>query len=348
MDNDVEDCFADRLRLLAFLVLAIFFSGVSLSNSPLRSSSSSLAINDLRLSSSESIVAAAAAALVECTPAGLVKRPLANECPDVADVFDDFIEDLLFPLFVNDDESLLFGVTLELDVGVLVVDVNTLEKLAKPFIKLGLLRKGDVRPKFIGYKEGIGKFGFEYKNGNDAEGKPDEPSMLAAVEFKGFLLPLLLLPEVDEFLPDDFALSSVTPVFKLVEAEDAKLFAKDAKSTLPSGPSFLLADWLRLARLEKFEKLNNGLFMPNRLANEDNDGVVDVVVDAGVVQVTVLLVLVVFVEEVAFETAAAAAAAASKNIFIDGSPESMLLLKPKLAKFAKLGLDLPVAFKALT
>lgn len=87
--------------------------------------------------------------------------------------------------------------------------------------------------------------------------------------------------------------------------------------------------------------------MPKRLANEDNDGVVFVVVDAGVVQVAVLFVLVVFVVDDALETAAAAAAAASKNIFIDGSPDSILLLKPKLAKFEKFGLDFPVAFNAL-
>lgn len=125
----------------------------------------------------------------------------------------------------------------------LVVDVNTLEKFAKPFIKLVLLRKGDVRPKFNGYSEGIGKFGFEYRKGKDDEGKPDEPSMLVAVELRGFLLPLLLLPEFDEFLLlDDFILSSFTPAFKLVPAEDAKLFARDAKSTLLGGPSLLLVD----------------------------------------------------------------------------------------------------------
>ena len=60
-----------------------------------------------------------------------------------------------------------------------VVEVNTFEKLAKPFIRLGLLRKGEVRPKLPRlsglYRADIGKLGFEYRNGS-----AEEPSMLAA------------------------------------------------------------------------------------------------------------------------------------------------------------------------
>lgn len=71
--------------------------------------------------------------------------------------------------------------------------------------------------------------------------------------------------------------------------------------------------------------------LPKRLANEDNDGVVVVALELATV--VVLLLVFVDVAEV-FDTAAAAAAAASKNIFIDGKPDSMLLLKPKFANDA--------------
>ena len=144
-------------------------------------------------------------------------------------------------------------------------------------------------------------------------------------------------------------------MLKLEPLNEARLLASVFKS-IDGVPSFLFMDWFKLAKLAKFEKLNNGFVMllrpgrfPKRLANEDSDGVVEVVVVLATVVVVVLLELDDVVE--LLETDAAAAAAASKNIFIDGKLESMLLLKPKFANdaaaFEKLDFPELLALNAL-
>jgi len=88
----------------------------------------------------------------------------------------------------------------KLDDIVGVVEVNTLEKFARPFIRFGLLRKGfEPSPKLPspspGYRADIG---LGYKNGNDDEFRPDALSMFAAAEVFKPVLFLLLEVDVDE------------------------------------------------------------------------------------------------------------------------------------------------------
>lgn len=120
------------------------------SNSPFRSSSSSWPINDFRLSSSESMADVDGLLPVPAVVALELNIPLARDRPDGAVELlpvelllgVTFVLDLLFVVFVLEE---LLLVDVEEMVG--VVEVKTFEKLPKPFIRLGLFKNGDVKPK---------------------------------------------------------------------------------------------------------------------------------------------------------------------------------------------------------
>lgn len=116
------------------------------SNSPFSSSSSSLPINDLRLSSSESMVADEPAAAVDAA-LELAIMPLVSDRPDGADVAGDELLLVVCRVPLADaarvEAAVVAAVFFDWPlVAVLVVEVNTFEKLANPFIRLALLRNG--------------------------------------------------------------------------------------------------------------------------------------------------------------------------------------------------------------
>lgn len=119
--------------------------------------------------------------------------------------------------------------------------MNTFEKLAKPFIKFGLLRNrlGLVRPKLRGLYIKLAAFG--YKKGNALAELPS--TLAAAAAMAAFelseLLPLLAAndePVLDLIPPLD--LSSLTPLAAFKPEAEARL-ANAAKSRLEAPASFL-------------------------------------------------------------------------------------------------------------
>lgn len=253
-----------------------------------------------------------------------------------------------------------------------VVEVKTLEKLASPFIKLGLLRKGDapraaklLRPSGPYIDRGLKLPGLPYRpKGSPEEPRPEPPSILAARAAAELALALFLAAAA--LAAAEAALDMEPPplppfdLSSFAKLAEAKLFMSEAKSIpelaevapppppLLDPPSFLLAGDCPVSaeRLARLKELSSGLFMPmplSRLAKEDMDGLVALEEALEIACEELVVVLVPLVLPAELLPVCAAAAAASRNIFIEGKPErpveNMELPRPLCSKLENCELE---------